>query len=341
METKPRSCDFYKDRTFCSNVEADLLYHEEDDVRQVVASVLVGCHARHTCRALDLGANNGWFTVRMLALGANVTAVEPQPDFARALVDSAQLNCWADRLRVINAFAEANPSVRGTKPAIGFRAGGRPLDWQSAPVPVVSLDTVLGVAPIAGSLGALAADAEDGTEHELSGRAGTETEAPIEYELIKLDADGPEGAWLHRIEALLSARQLRVRTLVVECNNCEPRVLHSLQYKHGYDTYLLDADIYQHFLTSKGIDVYSHFSGAGEPDYLESYYSVRFMRHIYAVHPMTLRQWKYAKLRLGKAVNFLFTLDSLLEPKRPPGRSNMLEPKGRQSGYKPSLDGYA
>ena len=32
-----------------------------------------------------MGANNGWFTVRMLALGANVTAVEPQADFARAL----------------------------------------------------------------------------------------------------------------------------------------------------------------------------------------------------------------------------------------------------------------
>lgn len=59
-------------------------------VREVVASFLVGCHARRSCRALDLGANNGWVTSRMLALGANVTAVEPQPDFARALVESAQ-----------------------------------------------------------------------------------------------------------------------------------------------------------------------------------------------------------------------------------------------------------
>ena len=236
-------------------------------------------------------------------------------------------------------------------PAIGFRAGGRPLDWQSSPVPVVSLDSVLGVAPSTGVLGARhstleaaadrGSDVVDGADDEASGRAGSGASTPIEYELVKLDADGPEGAWLHRIEALIYARRLRVRTLVVECNNCEPRVLHSLQYRHGYDTYLLDADIYQHFFTSKGIDVYSHFSDAGEPDFLESYYGVRFMRHVYAVRPMTLHQWKYAKMRLGKTVNFLFTHEALLEPKRPPGRSNVLEPKARQSGYKTSADGYA
>ena len=108
-----------------------------------------------------------------------------------------------------------------------------------------------------------------------------------------------------------------------------------------YDTYLLNDGVHQHFFNSKGIDVYSHFSDAGDPDFLESYYSVRLMRQLYAVRPMSLQQWKLASERLGRANSFLFTHDALLEPKRPPDGSDVMQPKGRQSGYRRSADGYS
>lgn len=172
------------------------------------------------------------------------------PDVPRPRVHRLhRVNCWADRLRVINAFADADPAASGTLPALGYRIGGRPLGWKRSPVPVVSLDSVLGVTAATGSrdpasaisrrafeaaVGTLggAADRADGRG---AGKSNAGTEGPMEYELIKLDADGPEGAWLKRIEELLSARRLRARTLVIECNNCEARTLYLLQHKHGYD----------------------------------------------------------------------------------------------------------
>ncbi len=84
-------------------------------MREAIASLLPRSCARrpsgHECHALDLGANNGWFTSMLLQLGARVTAVEPQPDLARAARETAELNCWADRLTMVNAKACANTSA--------------------------------------------------------------------------------------------------------------------------------------------------------------------------------------------------------------------------------------
>ena len=41
----------------------------------------------------------------MLSLGAHVVSVEPQPDLALAVKETAQLNCWEGRSKVLNAFA--------------------------------------------------------------------------------------------------------------------------------------------------------------------------------------------------------------------------------------------
>ena len=50
-------------------------------------------------------ANNGWMSMIMLSLGANVTSVEPASDFAEAVHLSGRLNCWGHRHAVINAYA--------------------------------------------------------------------------------------------------------------------------------------------------------------------------------------------------------------------------------------------
>ena len=138
MEHAPGSCDFYKDTSFCASRAAHPAL--EPHVLEALASALVGsCRAvRGGCRAVDLGANNGWITLRMLALGANVTAVEPQADLAQAVHDSA------DRLSVLTGYVESAPLAREVmRPGLGYRVGGRPARLSLPDVPVLSLDAVL------------------------------------------------------------------------------------------------------------------------------------------------------------------------------------------------------
>ena len=81
----------------------------ERHVHEVLVSWLSGCGKERPCRAVDLGANNGWFTAFMLALGAHVISVEPQSDLARAVAETAALHCWSSRSVVFNAFACGAP----------------------------------------------------------------------------------------------------------------------------------------------------------------------------------------------------------------------------------------
>ena len=107
MEFEPDACDLYSRKEVCCMITGE--YHDpEAHVREALAAFLSGCHRRprqRPCRALDLGANQGWFTAYMLQLGASVVAVEPQPDLARALNETVELNCWSRQTIVINARA--------------------------------------------------------------------------------------------------------------------------------------------------------------------------------------------------------------------------------------------
>ena len=77
----------------------------ERPVREVLISFLSGCSTRaNGCRAADFGGNNGWMSMYMLALGANVTSIEPASDFAEAIHLSGRLNCWSHRHVVLNAL---------------------------------------------------------------------------------------------------------------------------------------------------------------------------------------------------------------------------------------------
>lgn len=144
MEHVPNTCDFYATSGFCQSQWRGMPVYEAH-MGEAVASVLLG-RCSGGCRALDIGANNGWLALRMAALGANVTAVEPQVDLARALQESGELNCWGDRLRVHAAYVEVDPAkaALGTMQSHpGYRVGGRRNDLQYPPVPPVSLDQLL------------------------------------------------------------------------------------------------------------------------------------------------------------------------------------------------------
>ena len=65
METAPGTCDLYGHRTrhFCCELADGQSGEPETHVRQALASFLMHCPSRpreRPCRALDLGANNGW-----------------------------------------------------------------------------------------------------------------------------------------------------------------------------------------------------------------------------------------------------------------------------------------
>ena len=145
METVPRSCDLYDGvqvemsngssfRSICELFSDGVLMQPEVHSRQIIASFLGDCHMRATpCRAVDLGANNGWLSGMMLALGVtDLISVEPQPDLARALNETVRLNCWDDSrsgrsVRVINAFVTVGDEQQRGRPVthgcLGYRLG--------------------------------------------------------------------------------------------------------------------------------------------------------------------------------------------------------------------------
>lgn len=292
MEKTPGSCDFYISRNFCKMLEADAHFEPEYHVKEVIASFLVGCHYKE-CMAIDLGANNGWMTAYMLSLGAHVISAEPQADLAGGVRATVELNCWSSRSKVFNAFISADPGANGTKKDGGlWRAGGRVTKSteKGNSVPMVPLDEVL----------------------LMRGN---------HIHFIKMDADGPEGSWLRRIDQLITEKKVIIDTMVIEAHDCSAELVQRFQQVHGYHTYLLDMHIDQRFLNAKGIDVYSHFKPIEDPPnpwWIEEFYSIRFMRHLYYFKPnMTLSDWEDGILfRHVNDNQYLFTKEILLEPRR-------------------------
>jgi FkbM family methyltransferase len=130
-EFAPGTCDLYsyKARWFCCQLTTRKSSEPERHVTQAIASFLAHC-LRRTCRSLDLGANNGWMSSLMLQLGSHVLSVEPAPDFARAIRETAALNCWQARAVVMNGRACAAAAGPGClAPEQQFRCDGNGWRW--------------------------------------------------------------------------------------------------------------------------------------------------------------------------------------------------------------------
>jgi len=320
MESTPKTCDFYEDHQFCQSFSEGRNFEPEQHTKSALASFLDGCHSR-SCAAIDLGGNNGWMSAYMYSLGVNpVYTVEPAADFAQALRDTITLNCWKDRGEVITAFAIAGSAfLGGALPKVypksmpadnGFRAGGRPQNLSLPVAPLIALDEILLKRP--------------------------------SWDLIKMDADGPEGKWLTRVEELLSAGRIDVRTLVVEGHDCSPTLMHKLQNQHGFNIYLLDIHIDKRFLNAQGIDVYSNFQDTQLPEFLTEMYGIRFMRHVYNFRRnMTKAQWSQAVPMTRIYENqYVITKEELLEPQfEHPYATDNPSPERKSSHYDPPEDG--
>jgi hypothetical protein len=365
METAPGSCDLYRpersiNQSACcalsrrrDNDHLDQRVHgqynaedPEPHVLEAIASTLSGCHLR-TCHTVDLGANNGWFAMYMLQLGVrHVTAVEPQADLARAVLESAELNCAAQRVTVVNAYACARftetPSLvklrasrfrscmapsrvdNSSCTVDGWRWGSSALRTQLAKkhgancATKANLPEEIGGVPLAEIL--LSASRLSSTQQdrsrpvvyvgpEVSRRAaglswtdrwhspkrwrfgassspykpssssssssssfsffsffhGGDPHAgqvppptpPVLIDLIKMDADGPEGGWLEEVDAMITAGALRVRSILVEASYVRPAVFQRMQNAHGFTFYRFDTVDPRRAMSRSGHDLYS------------------------------------------------------------------------------------
>ena len=295
METRPGLCDLYASTVECCMATNASSGVYERHVDEALGSVLMSCKHRlrsgSPCRSIDLGANNGWISLMMLQMGSAVVAVEPQSDLARAAAESAALNCWASRFRILNARAcagSANSFAACMKPAStdlmisqGWRLGhsyraGKPrlqtelrakrgAEWPR----LAGLPTVVGGVSLYDVLksaaematGAPRAVHATRTVRGMAG-AGASAEAAEEasvpqLELIKMDADGREGEWLSEIEERIANGSLVVRHMLIEGNHLAPLTMMRLQQRHAYTFYRLDAHDGRRYITRNGWDAFS------------------------------------------------------------------------------------
>ena len=310
---------------------------------EALASFLSHC-ARSSCRSLDLGANNGWMTGYMLSAGSHVLAVEPSKDFARAITETGRLNCgWTDRLTVRNVRACTPgmrqaclaPSACGKCSCGGWRWG----NTQGAPQ--IDVAHGKGCAERFGLPGNVSGLAFEDLVWEAAAGTG-------EIDLIKMDADGPEGLWLKALSVMLHGdRPLRVRTIIIEASNVDPRTMHHFQNVLGYTVLRLDIHDARRHVTREGFDAYSA-PGSIEPldrlqeqhepiDRLRCKYSppgphrpladnvprtkledewfaVRAMRHVFHIRPNTTVQgWATIMqpvLRCSYPMQYVLTLET-------------------------------
>ena len=264
MEFTANTCDLYSSgaTSFCSGMAAlnppsGGSGDPESHVTEALASFLSHC-ARSSCRSIDFGANNGWMTGYMLSAGSHVLAVEPSKDFARAITETGRLNCgWADRLTVRNVRACVKgmpeqsretclaPSTCGRCSCGGWRWG----NTQGAPqIEVAHGERCAERFGLPANVSGLAFE-----DLVWEAAAGTG-----EIDLIKMDADGPEGSWLKALSVMLHGdRPLRVRTIIVEASNVDPRTMHHFQNKLGYTALRLDIHDARRHVTREGFDAYS------------------------------------------------------------------------------------
>ncbi|EOD11053.1 hypothetical protein EMIHUDRAFT_104836 [Emiliania huxleyi CCMP1516] len=357
----PGSCDLYahRSRGFCCDLgrreggrHQRLTDEPEPHIMEAIASFLEDCSRRpaaRRCRALDLGANNGWMTAAMLALGSHVVAVEPAADFARAINETAALNCWSDRLTIHNSRA----CVRGIAECFEPRhcpdcsgCGG----WRWGNIYGLDQNKVRYGRNCSSQL--TLPDSVSGRDFEelLWEAAG----ADGRIDLLKMDADGPEGRWMSTLERLISGgadretkergagghsggRRLRVHTIIVEASHVEPRTMVRYQSVHGYTVLRLDQHDGRRWLTPEGFDAFSA-EGTIEPgdrkhckyspptrlapmgdnvsrfELEDEWFGVRAMRHVFHIKPnLTEQGWTtimQPAIRCSYPGQYVLTLDS-------------------------------
>jgi FkbM family methyltransferase len=124
---------------------------------------------------VDVGANVGFFTLRQVALGARVVALEPNPDVRERLASTIERNGLSDRVQVLSCAA--GRTAGAAELAVGAAtvtgtviAGAAPAGRDRFVVEVLPLDTILAAEP---RVDLLKIDTEGAEVDVLAGAAAT------------------------------------------------------------------------------------------------------------------------------------------------------------------------
>ena len=157
-------------------------------------------------------------------------------------------------------------------------------------------------------------------------RSASQRGQAMRYQLIKMDGDGPEGAWMRELQRLIARRAVAVEAMIVEGSHLSPAMMASFQRECGYTMYRLDDHDGRRFITAKGWDAYSPRGTIGRLDRLgalprdaleEELFSVRGMRHVFRARAnASVEEWKVLLEPVNRyPPQWVLTLESeLLEP---------------------------
>jgi len=133
------------------------------------ADLVERCHLNRGKRVLDLGCGPGFLAVPLAALGAQVTAVDPQPEMLAAGRKAAQDLACADNIRWIETTAE-NLAAQWPMEAPAFCCAtlGRSFHWMQREAVLAFLDRVI---DSTGSVVIVGEDRPDGIAWRETARA--------------------------------------------------------------------------------------------------------------------------------------------------------------------------
>ena len=298
MESRHGECDYCwsaadEHPNPCELLSARRSWNPDPHIREALVSALLPCAMRQgTCNMLDLGANFGLFSMWGWLLGAQVVAVEPQIDLGAALARTVALNCAAGDVRVLNQAVTPDAGQAGkpyTSNVVGFRQCD-PEELESVPratdtqgeVPFVFLDDLL-------------------------------LERPV-WQLVKCDIDWHDPDLLQRMMALVEAKRVDIRNILIEWNDGRglgsmiPQ-LHAL----NYTVYKLNVHDNRRVFNARGVDVASHFGPIGLESFFDEVYGPRAIQFSFKVK-RGLPKEAYDEMLANDIPELFITRDEMEEP---------------------------
>lgn len=220
--------------------------------------------------SIDIGANIGYFTILMASLGSKVISVEPQIDLARALKQSARVNCWSDRITVHNAFVSLNERDRNATRKISSGFGGRPIMAEHPKSSWMYKG--------------------DRCCKSTSGIISTVVIRDLfedkRIKFVKIDIDSFDLKVMTYVGEMIKNGKTDVETIVIEANGAGLLEMLQLYNSMKYDIYIVNDHLDFRWFNSKGWDVYNHYRSIPINDSIvEEIYNIRSIKYILKIKP--------------------------------------------------------
>lgn len=252
METQPGTCNLFWGQATrpnpCDEFSNGSIYEPDPHVREAIATALNHCRWK-PCHSVDLGANIGYMTAFMAALGSTVISVEPQLDLAEALKKTVLVNGWQGRVDVYAGLATMANRAGTAHVGGAFRFYRGPglveTAWQA---PFINV-----------------------REKVLA--SGHHT-----IDLVKIDTDTIDGELIDGFIQMVQQGLIEVISIITEFLNGTEKMLYTLQ-RMGYKIYRLNVHMLLRHFNSTGHDILNDFKPVKLPIATEERYFVGNLKY--------------------------------------------------------------